>query len=237
MGVGLDLMAQRADGSRIPVDISLSPVLWRGRRYVIAAVRDITERRRIEHALQDALRERAMRDPLTGLFNRRVLDETLQLEFARARRAGTAVAVIMADIDHFKRVNDLHGHACGDTVLRRLALLLQMRMRAGDLACRYGGEEFTLILPGCTLDAAQERAESIRKAIHRAEWGAECSIPSLTVSFGVACYPQHGETPDAVLRAADQALLDAKRSGRDRVVCAGSGKPEAPRPAAFEAGQ
>jgi diguanylate cyclase (GGDEF)-like protein/PAS domain S-box-containing protein len=221
MGVGLDLLAQRSDGSQIPVDISLSPVQWRGRRFVIAAVRDITERRRIEHALQEALRERAMRDPLTGLFNRRVLDETLQLEFARAHRSGAPLAVIMADIDRFKRVNDEHGHACGDTVLRRLALLLQMRMRAGDLACRYGGEEFTLILPGCSLDAARERAESIRLSLHRAEWStAECAIPSVTASFGVAVYPLHGETPEAVLRAADRALLEAKRAGRDRVVLA-----------------
>jgi diguanylate cyclase (GGDEF)-like protein/PAS domain S-box-containing protein len=222
MGVGLDLLAQRADGTQLPVDISLSPVQWRGRHYVIAAVRDITERRRIESALEDALREYAMRDPLTGLFNRRVLDETLQLEFARARRSGAPLAIIMADIDRFKRINDEHGHACGDAVLRRLALLLQMRMRAGDLACRYGGEEFTMIMPGCSIDAARERAESIQAVMHRTDWSsADCTLPGVTASFGVAAYPLHGETPEAVLRAADQALLEAKRAGRDRVVLAG----------------
>lgn len=235
MGVGLDLQAQRADGTRFPVDISLSPVQWGGRRFVIAAVRDMTERRRIEHALNDALRERAMRDPLTGLFNRRVQDEALQLELARAHRSGQPVALIMADIDHFKRINDHHGHACGDTVLRRIALQLQVRMRAGDLACRYGGEEFTMILPGCSLEAACERAESIRAAMHRAEWStAECRIAAVTASFGVAAFPLHGDTPESILRAADQALLEAKKGGRDRVVCASLPQPG---PEALDASQ
>jgi diguanylate cyclase (GGDEF)-like protein/PAS domain S-box-containing protein len=219
MGVGLDLLAQRADGSRIPVDISLSPVQWHGHRFVIAAVRDITERRRIEQALRETLEERAMRDALTGLFNRRVLDDALPLEIARARRRSRTVAVIMGDIDHFKHINDRHGHACGDAVLRRVALLLQVGMRAGDVLCRYGGEEFTMILPECTLASACQRTEAIRVAIEQTDWAAkECQVEGVTLSFGVAAYPEHGNTAEEVLRAADRALLQAKAAGRNRVV-------------------
>lgn len=219
MGVGLDLLAQRADGSRLPVDISLSPVEWRGRRFVIAAVRDITERRRIEQALREALEQRAMRDALTGLFNRRVLDDALPLEIARARRRAQTVAVIMGDLDRFKRINDQYGHACGDAVLRRVALLLQVGMRAGDVLCRYGGEEFTMILPECTLASACQRTEAIRAAIEETDWaGKECEVAGVTMSFGVAAYPDHGDTAEEVLRAADQALLQAKARGRNRVV-------------------
>jgi diguanylate cyclase (GGDEF)-like protein/PAS domain S-box-containing protein len=222
MGIGLDLLAQRADGAMIPVDISLSPVEWRGRRFVIAAVRDMTERRRIEQALRQALEQQAMRDPLTGLFNRRVLDDALPLEMARARRRSKQVAVVMADIDRFKNVNDRYGHACGDTVLRRMALLLQVGMRAGDILCRYGGEEFTMILPECSVTTAGQRAEALRATIEQTIWAESgCQVADVTMSFGVAAYPADGDSAEEVLRAADRALLRAKAGGRNRVVRAG----------------
>lgn len=221
MGVGLDLRAVRADGSEFFVDIGLSPMMWQGRRLVVAAVRDVTEQRHVEHMLRDALRDQALRDPLTGLFNRRMLDESLHLEFARARRRHATVAVVMADIDHFKLVNDRHGHQCGDYVLQRLAGLLQGQMRSGDLVCRYGGEEFILILVACSEAAACERAEQIRAVLHQTQWATiDCAVPQITLSFGVAVHPQHGSMPEDVIRAADAALLKAKAAGRDRVVAA-----------------
>jgi diguanylate cyclase (GGDEF)-like protein/PAS domain S-box-containing protein len=227
MGVGKDLWAMRADGAEFPADISLSPIDWRGRRLVMAAVRDITERHRSEQLLRDALQEQALRDPLTRLFNRRMLDEALQLDFARARRKSASVAIIMADIDHFKQVNDSFGHDCGDYVLQRLAGALQGQMRSGDLVCRYGGEEFTLILPGCSVAAACERAEQIRAILRRMDWAtAACQIPAITLSFGVATFPLHGATPERVLKAADTAMLSAKVAGRDRVVVASAPHPE-----------
>jgi diguanylate cyclase (GGDEF)-like protein/PAS domain S-box-containing protein len=222
MGAGIDLRAECADGTEIWVDVSLSPIDWCGVKLVIVAVRDITERRRSDRQVLEALHEKVVRDPLTGLFNRRMLDEALSIEVARAARAAVPIAVIMVDIDHFKQVNDRYGHSCGDHVLQQLAVLMLAQMRGGDLACRYGGEEFTLILPGCTAAVARERAEQIRSLLRRTTWSTSgCPLPAVTASFGVAAYPQDGATAEALMRAADSALLQAKTEGRDRVVLAG----------------
>ena len=219
MGAGLDLRAVRVDGSELYVEISLSPVTWRERRMVIAAVRDVTKRRLADQATMQALREQAIRDSLTGLFNRRMLDGMLRLELVRASRSQTSIAVIMADVDQFKKINDELGHDCGDVVLKKLAHVLQQQMRGGDLACRYGGEEFVLILPGCGLEVAAQRAEHLRELVNRTDWStSECAIPALTSSFGVAVYPLHGDSPAGLLKAADEALRRAKAQGRNRVV-------------------
>lgn len=168
--------------------------------------------------LHETLRSQSIRDPLTGLFNRRYMEESLEREMRRAVRSRQPVGIIMLDLDHFKTLNDTYGHAAGDEVLRAVGNILQRSVRAEDIACRYGGEEFTLILPEASLIDASHRAEHVRQSVkglvieHRKQ-----DLPSISVSAGVAIYPDHGPTASAVLRAADAALYHAKQYGRDRV--------------------
>ena len=160
------------------------------------------------------LAEMAVEDPLTGTHNRRALEQALAREWARCAEQGVALAALMVDVDHFKRYNDHHGHLEGDRVLIEVAALLRTELNVPvEILARYGGEEFTLLLPGVTLDAAARRAELLRDAVERARIG-------ITVSIGVAlAWPTAAETPIALLRRADQALYEAKRQGRNRVVC------------------
>jgi diguanylate cyclase (GGDEF)-like protein len=171
---------------------------------------------------REALRGQAIRDPLTGLFNRRYLEETLQRELSRAVRHGSALGVIMLDLDHFKRLNDAFGHLAGDALLRALGAFLVANLRREDVACRYGGEEFLLILPGSTLENARRRAEQLQEQLKdlRAEHDGRPLGP-VTCSLGVAAYPEHGATAEALVQAADTALYRAKLGGRDRVAVAG----------------
>jgi diguanylate cyclase (GGDEF)-like protein len=170
------------------------------------------------HRLQQSLREQSIRDPLTGLFNRRYLEESLTLELARASRGNTSVGLMMLDIDHFKRFNDTFGHETGDTLLRAVGQVLPAHVRAGDILCRYGGEEFTIILPGAGLELTRQRAEAIRQAVadlvvrHQGQ-----SVGQITMSIGVSARPTHGTAPEALLMAADAALYRAKGAGRNRV--------------------
>lgn len=169
--------------------------------------------------MQERLHNQAIRDPLTGLFNRRYLDETLQRELQRASRANYAVGVIMIDIDHFKDFNDTYGHDGGDTLLRAVGNFLQSHSRGDDIACRYGGEEFTLIFPGASLEETHTRAEQFRlrlKQLNVQHNGTP--LRTVTASMGIACYPLHGSTDEVVMKAADSALYRAKQEGRDRVV-------------------
>jgi diguanylate cyclase (GGDEF)-like protein len=171
--------------------------------------------------LRDELRGHSIRDALTGLFNRRFMEESLSREVARASRRGDPLAVVMIDLDHFKRFNDAYGHEAGDEVLRAFGEFLRGRTRGGDVACRYGGEEFALILPGATLEDGAARAEEIRrqsKLVH-VRLG-ERSLGPVTLSLGVAALPEHGASAADLLRAADHALYEAKNGGRDRVVLA-----------------
>jgi len=169
----------------------------------------------------DSLHEQSIRDPLTGLYNRRFLEEFLLRELARADRKKHPLSVIAVDIDHFKRINDSLGHGAGDIVLRRVALLLQGFVRQSDIACRVGGEEFSVLLPEATMPIAAQRAEDIRKAVQQLKLKYEDhDLSGITISLGVAAYPDHGATPDALIRAADQALYEAKYRGRDRVASA-----------------
>jgi diguanylate cyclase (GGDEF)-like protein len=169
--------------------------------------------------LQEALRHQAIRDPLTWLFNRRFMWETLERELHRMHRKRSCLAVIMLDVDHFKRFNDTFGHSAGDALLSSLGRILLAHVRKEDIACRYGGEEFTLILPETSLETACGRAEELRQLVHglHLEHHGQ-SLGAITISLGVAVYPQHGEDPEALLQAADAALYEAKHAGRDRVV-------------------
>ena len=164
----------------------------------------------------------SVRDSLTGLYNRRYMDETLIHELHRAKRNGEQVAVLMLDIDHFKRFNDSFGHEAGDAVLQELGRYLRSSTRGGDIACRYGGEEFALILPSSTQQEGARRAEEIRQGVKLLTLvDKKRSLGEINVSLGVAVFPDHGTEPAALLKAADSALYQAKRSGRDRVVLFG----------------
>jgi diguanylate cyclase (GGDEF)-like protein len=166
----------------------------------------------------DMLHELSIRDPLTGTFNRRYLDETLPRDLARARRDTQPVAFIMIDLDRFKDLNDTHGHPAGDTALAAVGAVMKSTIREGDIACRYGGEEFLLVLQNVSPDMALERAEEIRAAIERLEIAIrDRSILHITISAGVATFPEDGETHEQLIRRADAALYEAKRCGRNCV--------------------
>lgn len=202
--------------------------------HIQVIVRDITRRKQAEeelqkanaqlniqlelvNALQDMLREQAMRDHLTGLHNRRYLDETLPREIIRANRENTSVSIIISDIDFFKDVNDQYGHAAGDAVLLEIARIFSGSVRGSDIICRYGGEEFLLVLPGMPLEQAVQRAEHLRKTCAKTLFNYLDKQIRLTLSFGVATYPQHGTQAEEVLLNADKALYLSKQSGRNRV--------------------
>jgi diguanylate cyclase (GGDEF)-like protein/PAS domain S-box-containing protein len=195
--------------------------------------RDTSARRRHEQALSDAnamlqhqldeihrlqaeLQELAVRDGLTNLYNRRYLDETLDRELSRAKREGYPLSLVMIDIDHFKRLNDTYGHQAGDKVLRELAALLWGDVRAEDVPCRYGGEEFLVLLPRMPLDVAMERAEAWRKTFQATRVPFGDFQLSATLSCGLAAYPEHARTPDELIRCSDEALYKAKHRGRNR---------------------
>jgi len=171
--------------------------------------------------LRESLRQQSIHDPLTGLFNRRYLEVSLERELRRAIRYQSSIGVIMIDIDHFKRFNDGFGHATGDLLLRELGAFLKRCIRGGDIACRYGGEEFLLLLPDASLETAHQRAEQVRQGVKQLHVPhQEGLVGSITLSLGVATFPQHGSTTETLLQFADNALYRAKRDGRDRVVVA-----------------
>jgi diguanylate cyclase (GGDEF)-like protein len=172
-------------------------------------------------ALQIALQEQAVRDSLTGLFNRRYLAASLGREAARADRSGSPVGVMMIDLDHFKQINDRYGHLIGDATLQAVGRMLQSGIRADDIACRYGGEEFVVVIPGAGTAVMLRRAEMICAATAALQIPLpEGTLEGITVSIGVAVYPSHGSTMDEVLARADMALYGAKQAGRNRVVLA-----------------
>jgi len=176
--------------------------------------------------LRDALRMQSIRDPLTGVFNRRHLEQVMDHEIRRAVRASQPLGILMLDLDHFKKFNDTYGHEAGDAVLREAAGLLSRSIRAEDIVCRYGGEEFVIILGTADLSAASLRAERIRAKMRELVvlYNGQ-SLGTITVSVGVSALPLHGSTIQELLSAADAALYRAKREGRDRVVAAASPAP------------
>jgi len=166
----------------------------------------------------DELERLSTTDALTGLSNRRHLMNLLALEIERAKRAGQSFSILMLDVDHFKKYNDTHGHQAGDEVLARVGAVLRDSIRAYDCAARYGGEEFLVMLSATSLDHARESAERIRERVRAEQFEGGL----VTISIGVAEYPSQGDTAESVIGQADAALYEAKRAGRDRVVCAGA---------------
>lgn len=176
--------------------------------------------------LREKLRDQSIRDPLTGLFNRRYLEEALPAHLHRAARQRTPVAVLMADVDHFKRFNDSFGHESGDLALREIAACISDNVRGEDLACRYGGEEFVLVLAGASAEEARARAEELGESVRSLRALSDNGVvgQALTISIGIAVYPDDGATGRDLVRVADVALYRAKSEGRDRVVCSGEGR-------------
>jgi diguanylate cyclase (GGDEF)-like protein len=191
--------------------------------------------------LRDQLRDQSIRDVLTGLYNRRYMLETCSREFSRAARAGESVSILSIDVDHFKKYNDNHGHDAGDTVLRAVGNCLDSLFRTEDVPCRFGGEEFVVLLPGADAEVAARRAEQLRGKVEALiiRYIAK-TLPGITVSMGVAAFPEAGDTPEVVFKAADEALYRAKEKGRNRVELSTmvTSEPDAPeaRPVAMERG-
>jgi diguanylate cyclase (GGDEF)-like protein/PAS domain S-box-containing protein len=219
------------------LDLKVTPIYDQDQRLNgrLMVFRDVTDRKLAEKKLRSAndrlqsqlieigtlqskLRSQAIRDPLTDLFNRRYLDETLDRELARAGREGYPVCVIMLDIDHFKKLNDTYGHEAGDYILKALARTLSTHNRRGDFVCRFGGEEFVVVMPNIPVEVAYKRAQDLRGALNSLDVSYEQFHLSITISMGIAGYPTNGEDRESVLRAADRAMYAAKRAGRDHIL-------------------
>lgn len=233
-----EIQLRLPSGAERLVLLSSAMVEWQGEASLVSSFVDITERKRFENALHDAnatlnqqlqaneqlqqqLQVLAISDPLTSLYNRRHLEEALPRELARARREGGSLALVMLDIDHFKSINDRHGHLVGDQLLILYAAVLRDEIRAGDVPCRYGGEEFLLMLPGLDVASARERAEHWRQRLQQTEVRIRGGVVTTTVSIGIACFPAHGSDWDSLVGTADAALYRAKQQGRNQVVVAG----------------
>lgn len=236
--VQLEIQPRHKDGNTFPAEVTANYLEFGGKEYVCCFARDVTERKQMEEMLREAneqlttkvlelehlrdqLREQAVRDALTGLFNRRYLESSLERELSRAKRLNTSVGVILLDIDHFKQYNTIYGLSGGDAALRAMGDFLKRAVRSEDIACRYGGEEFTLILPGASLEQTLQRAEEVREGIKQlqVEYNGQW-FGTITASLGVSSFPEYGLTVNDVLAAADAALGRAKSQGRDRVVLA-----------------
>ncbi|WP_254445888.1 GGDEF domain-containing protein [Ruegeria sp. HKCCD7255] len=173
--------------------------------------------------MRDQLHDQSVPDPLTGLFNRRHMTETLRKSISRSQQTGAYLSLIAVDVDHFKKFNDTHGHDAGDMVLRAVGAALEQGCERDEVACRIVGEEFMLILPDNSPEDAVSRAEQLRQAVEAVtvRYG-EKALPRITISVGVSHYPAHGTMPQDLMRAADDALYQAKDKGRNQVQVAGS---------------
>ena len=232
----IEVRVPRTDGDRYYITTA-KPVLNADGKVtsVICISKEITERKRMEEelrhvneqlsaqlaeieSLHETLREQAIRDPLTGLYNLRFLAESMKREIAQAIRNNAPLSVVFMDIDHFKDFNDTYGHKAGDEVLQALGKILSSHTRAGDIACRYGGEEFMVIMPSAHATEAFKRAEQWRKEFSSMQIFNKGQVLSATLSAGVATFPDHGSTDDDIWRAADNALYEAKSAGRNCVI-------------------
>jgi len=219
-----DLPLKAKSGRLVDVEFVSNVYLVGGEKVIQCNIRDITDRKQAQDALlknQALLREQFVRDHLTGLFNRRYMEETLERELLRAARKQLSLGIIMLDVDNLKQFNDIWGHAAGDEILRELGSLLLRQVRGEDIACRYGGDEFVLIMPDASREVICERAELICEYAEQYHLQFEGqSLVAVTLSLGVAVFPEHGVTSTAILRAVDAALYHAKHEGRGQVVVA-----------------
>lgn len=233
----VEVQMRRLNGEHFWAIVTLSLTELNHEQIIVVGLIDISERRDMEEALRDAnehlsqqldeikklqhqLQEQAIRDALTGLFNRRYLDEMLEVELLKAKREGYPLGLVLLDIDHFKKLNDTYGHQAGDVVLQRLGGLLKEQTGAKGFACRYGGEEFLIFFPKMGLTFIEKFAERLRVAfqdlvVHFGDFDLKN-----TLSLGIATYPGHGKTAVELIEQADQALYYAKRNGRNQVITA-----------------
>jgi len=223
-----DLPLRAKDGRLVQVEF-VSNVYPMGNEKVIQCnIRDITDRKQAQDALlksEAVLRELSMRDHLTGLFNRRYMEESLERELLRASRNQVPLGIIMLDVDGFKQFNDTYGHTAGDMILRQIGDILHKYVRGEDVSARYGGDEFIVILPGASRQVTQERAKILCLAARNFHLQIEGkTLEALTLSLGVAIFPKNGATSATILKAADTALYRAKREGRGRVSMATQGE-------------
>lgn len=220
-----DLPLRAKDGKLVEVEFVSNVYLVDKEKVIQCNIRDITERKQAQADLlksQALLREQSTRDYLTGLFNRRYMEETLERELLRAARKKLSLGLIMLDVDDFKLFNDVHGHAAGDIILRGVGSLLLSHVRGEDVPCRYGGDEFIIILPDASRVATYERAESLCEYVRQFHFKFEDQpLGIVTLSLGVAIFPDHGSASDIIMRAADEALYRAKHAGRGQVAVAG----------------
>jgi diguanylate cyclase (GGDEF)-like protein len=210
-----------AQGETIGVlHLDFGPAKWEERqRKLIAKLAETVAMKLAHLRLQEKLKVQAIRDPLTGIFNRRYMEESLQRELSRAERRCSSVGVIMIDLDHFKRYNDSFGHEAGDRVLQEVAAVLRDSYRREDIVCRYGGEELLVIVPEMKREEVIERADLVRERIRQIRIQHRNQLlPGITASFGVAVYPDDAKTQSDLLNKADMALYNAKHAGRDRVM-------------------
>lgn len=224
IGRTVEVVGMKKDGIEFPIELSLSTWRTDERCYFTGIIRDITERKQMEHILIEdnkKLEELSIRDSLTNVYNRRYAYQVLESEFNRSKRYKTPLSCLLIDADHFKKINDQYGHPFGDKVLVNFASLLQKMARTTDIVSRFGGEEFLVILPDIDMKGAAGFAERLRETISKQK--IECKEENicvvLTISIGACSFTENTANITELLHQADIALYEAKRLGRNRVCC------------------
>jgi diguanylate cyclase (GGDEF)-like protein/PAS domain S-box-containing protein len=220
-----DLQLKAKDGRLVQVEFVSIVYLVGSEKVIECNIRDITECQQAQDALRKSealLREMSIRDHLTGLFNRRYMEETLERELLRVVRKHFSLGIIMLDVDDFKGFNDAYGHAAGDAVLHQLGIFIREHVRGEDIPCRYGGDEFIVVLPDASLEVTQERAKLLSDGAQHLQVQFELqTLKAITISIGIAMFPDQGATSTSILKAADTALYQSKFGRGGQVVVAG----------------